>query len=94
MAGYVACAATTHTTHTGSQHSQDLWTSFLGGMPHLKTVHLIFFGGCNDYLDEWSQHRVPHVLALLKTAEAAQWKLHVQVFTGTYPRCVCSGTRC
>ncbi len=64
--------------HTCVTHSQALWTSFLGGLPHLRRVCLSF---CREDGDVWHQHRVPHVLALLKAAEAAEQKLHVQVST-------------
>ncbi len=59
-------------------HSQALWTSFLRGLPHLKSLCLRFFGWDEGV---WRQYWVPHVLTLLKAAEAAERKLHVQVFT-------------
>ncbi len=65
-------------------HSQALWTSFLGGLPHLRRVCLSF---CWENGDVWRQHRVPHVLALLMAAEAAVRKLHVQLITSAI-RCV------
>ncbi len=71
-------------------HSQALWTSFLGGMPHLREVYLSFCVQVSASQKELHRHRVPHVLALLKAAEAAERKLHVQVFTGVI-RWVCFG---
>ncbi len=70
-----------HVLQRLTQHSQALWTSFLGGMPHLRRVYL-GFGQHYHVVDEWPKNRVPQVLALLKAAEAAQRKLQVQVDTG------------
>jgi hypothetical protein len=69
-------------------HSQALWTSFLGGLPHLRRLYLSFGWTLANKQEVWRRNLVPHVLALLKAAEAAQRKLHVQMSTDAW--CVCS----